>query len=736
QACAVDKDGRPAADCAVTVLDHYTSAFNWASGAISAVWLRPQWYLVDNSVLSDVQSGALTFVTGGDYTWAQTIPGYWGVARNTVFIGNTQKDNPLASNDGPFNKGIPGSLACDNGASPGGYCLNAKEGVTFPLVNFAVNQKFYNIYDAASYQDSNVYLDITKSPCTGDACIYWNTQGVRQDILNNTCYLPNAAIAWKQPNGFFYPPAFHSTNLFFDNVDIRHYVIAPLFKAPDGVTPDQNFGQGGTYITDLKGVSVNGTKTLQGVEDAYCGALGKIDDTGFSNFFTGFTGIDRQTELSDDDGSLTGLSNSLPRFVPSNPSKQTISLNEDQFFSAPVETPECLSNIGVTAANACTAAKVTAPAATARTSPYDYVNTVVWHPKVDGVWDADCTNETCYGVPIYRQFLTGTKGTDEKSSTGEWAHWFHNGCNTDPGRQTPQCRWPFIRMAGSAIAQRNTMTVNNGTYYLETTVPEETQKNEDLNRNGPESKKTLNSFINVFQDGQTYYVFFLYAKKTTKQTYQIYVGDNFHVDTDLQAIHMQVPDINFIPKPIAKQPAWLTAKPLGTDGEGILTVTVDFNGVNELNPTPANGLCEPQTFCSASGEKPPGVQCGCALKADDPLVKADPGLMKECVKVCGTWAVKALDCPKDGCLGFQFTLKGFKADGVLTHRPVPHRFPIATADPTHRPDWTTKFERTSTKPDQTVGSCFYDKLPGAADCPVPGSAGSVSGNGSKRAPSR
>jgi hypothetical protein len=39
-----------------------------------------------------------------------------------------------------------------------------------------------------------------------------------------------AAVAWKQPNGFYYPPAFHSVNLFFDNVSIRHYVIEPLFK--------------------------------------------------------------------------------------------------------------------------------------------------------------------------------------------------------------------------------------------------------------------------------------------------------------------------------------------------------------------------------------------------------------------------------------------------------------------------------------------------------------------------
>ncbi|MGH7059230.1 MAG: hypothetical protein ACREFH_02485, partial [Stellaceae bacterium] len=291
--------------------------------------------------------------------------------------------------------------------------------------------------------------------------------------------------------------------------------------------------------------------------------------------------------------------------------------------------------------------------------------------------------------------------------------------------KTPQCRWPFIRMAGADIAQRNTLTVNNGTYYFETTVPENIQKTEHLNCNGPEGKVTLNSSVNVFQNDETYYVFFLYAKETTKQTYQIYVGDKFDEAKDLQAIHMQVPNADFVPKPIATRPSWLKAEPFGTDGKGILTVTVDFNGVTDLDPTPANGLCEPHQFCSTAGEKEKGADCGCALDPkNDPLVKADPGLFNECKHVCGTWAVKALDCPTDGCLGFSFTLRGFTADGVLTHRPAtspnwPKPFPTA-ADPEHRPDWATKFEPTKREPDASKGQCFYAamKIPGETDCPV------------------
>ena len=58
--------------------------------------------------------------------------------------------------------------------------------------------------------------------------------------------------------------------------------------------------------------------------------------------------IDRQTELSDDDGSLTGYA-------------KTTSVNEDPFFAAPVDGIECQSEGS------------TPEGGTARTSPYDYV---------------------------------------------------------------------------------------------------------------------------------------------------------------------------------------------------------------------------------------------------------------------------------------------------------------------------------------------------------------------------
>ena len=123
------------------------------------------------------------------------------------------------------------------GASAGRRLHNAAEGVSFPLSNFGTGQRLFSIYDGPAYQDLNIYLDITTTACGNDAIYdrplsYSNTVGVRQGMVNGvaTCYLPNAAIGWKQPNGFFYPPTFHSTNLFFGNVDIRHYVIDALLN--------------------------------------------------------------------------------------------------------------------------------------------------------------------------------------------------------------------------------------------------------------------------------------------------------------------------------------------------------------------------------------------------------------------------------------------------------------------------------------------------------------------------
>ncbi|HEY1300688.1 MAG TPA: hypothetical protein VGF07_09340, partial [Stellaceae bacterium] len=476
--------------CTVTVLDHFTSSFTWPSGNYSGVWLRPQWYLVDNSVITDPQSAGLTFISGGDFTRSSVIEGDWTLLENSVLIGHTQPQDAahaFALDIGPFNK-LSGEK-CDPqtvvdtktkqlGGVPN-YCLNSAEGISLPVTDFFSNQKLFSIYDGPAYEASNAYLDVTTADCPKDGyngrggCIYGNelVKGVLKNNPGNEdspCYVANAAIGWKQPNGFFYPPSFHSENLYFNNVDIRHFVIQPLFQAFAGSTPAEDFGQGGTYIGDPTAIG-----------DTYCFLKGTNQDA-MRQYFNGFTGIDRQTELNDDDGTLTGLSNDAQASLqPPNPLKQTISVNEDAFFTAPVETPECASNIGPNnlPKDACSPPQKAQPTVTAKTSPYDYVATVIQHAHDSNNWDSTCSNPTCYGVPLYRQFLAGD--ANKANPTREWKHWYANKC--DVNLNTPQCRWPFIRMAGENIATRETLTVNNGTYYIDTAVPLTMQQSEDYN---------------------------------------------------------------------------------------------------------------------------------------------------------------------------------------------------------------------------------------------------------------
>lgn len=595
--------------CAVTVLDDYTSSFHWAQTNFAAVWLRPQWYLYTNSVLTDVQNGGLTFVTGGDYTKASTIGGHWAHARKSVFVGSTQPDNPFASAASPFN---PSSgLGCDTNA--GNNCLSRAEGVAFPIDNFAVNQRLLSIYDGPMQQDSNAYLDIRETPidgcvlangnCPNSKWMYGRALGIPK--RGESCYLPNAAIAWKQPNGFYYPPAFHSRNLFFDDVDIRHFVVEPLFQL-------------GTFATDA-----------DAVKDRYC--------TFNPTMFTGFTDIDRQTVLNDDDGSLTGLVG-------------TTSVNLDEFFSAPVEAVECASDM------------------TARTSPYDYVSTVVY-PRCaakgtcdNAVWDQTCTTWTCYGIPLYRQYLT--KAEQQAKSL-------------DPLARS-------IRLMGEAMWQRNSLTPNHGTYYIDTTVSAKRQK--DGTQNGAQPNYT------VFQAGQTYYTFLLFAKATTRQTYQLYVGANadFVPTRDLSIVRANIASSPLVLTPDLPDGTWPASWPAPQyDAKtGILTVTLDmaafaadFDGAREAN-------CQPPSFCAWQGDA-----CKCSItETTDPYYAECQADDSEACQA----AVRDVDCPAGGCIGFALTLPAqFATDPVKDPRPDAEPFP-------NDADWTVPFVDASV---ELAGSC-------------------------------
>jgi hypothetical protein len=703
--------------CAVTVLDHYTSSFHWAETNLSSIWLRPQWALVDDSVLTDVQNGGLSFITSGGYDRSSAVDGDWALVRTSLFVGNTQADNGYNSNAGPFENGTANALPCDNAAPPQptnappqSFCSNVAEGVSFPLSNFGTNQRMFSIYDGPAYEESNIFLDITRRLCDGGAhpCVYANTLGVRQQTTGTTssCYLANAAIGWKQPNGFFYPPSFHSSNLFFDNVDIRHYVIDALLEP-------------GTYLED------EAQKTAD-----YCKP---VSNPTYPLYFTNFTDIDRQTELNDDDGTLTGLTNDV--------GTGTISVNPADFFNAPVQTAECDSNIGVSPTLACpknNAPQPTPTPTTATTSPYDYVTAALFPqcgvgpgdangrcgsvasgPDLGsgGFWSQSCTNPGCYGAPLYRQYLTGT-GTSSADGTREVKRWFDNKCDTHPA--TPQCRWPFVRMGGQADYQRSTLLANHGVYYLDTSVSQNTQNTENFTTATPRS-------VNVFQGGQTYYMYFLYAKPQSRLTFQIYVGKGFDLASGLSAVRSTLDTMPmtaitpFSPWPAAWEKNYNDGVACANAAPNcyILQVTVDFSGQKDEFSLPTNGLCQPSTFCRITLAEPGNpATCGCALQPDDPLIVVNPGFAKHCQQACSVWSVKALDFPPNGVYGFSFTMPAafVPDDNGQGHRPRPAIFP--TTPSASKPDWLTKFVRTAVGPDNASGgACYYPQVPGT-DCAV------------------
>ena len=727
------------ANCAVTLLDRYTQSFSWADFSFSAMWLRSGWYLLQDSAVTDVQNSGITLVSGGDYSRSSVPVGYWAMVRNTVFVGETQPGGKYTGAGGPF---VPPSDVTCQAIPEGTACVNTVLSMTMPLVSYGVNQRLFNIYDGPTYQDSNAYLDIRQTPCTGTAdCMYWNTLGVRLNPATNKGYLPNAAIGWKQPNGFYYPPAFHSLNMWFGNVDIRHYVIEPVMRAR-------------TYLTD----PVEAAKRF----------TGKLAP----DMFTGYTDIDRQTVLNDDDGSLTGLVSTQTG------SPDTISVNLDDFFNAPVETAQCLSNLGVTPDKACAGSGTTTTRATAKTSPYDYVTTVIYPdcalknngvsegacgsyvgppvpaqgpaftqlPGQGGEWSKNCGGPYCFGVPIYRQYLTGSNTAG--SETYEWKRWRTLGCDTPPTSSKPfdpanpaasQCLFPFARMAGTSTWQRNVLTVNGGRYYIDTTVSEQDQRlsqhaglASDINAvyidcgvPGRVGASCQPLSVNVFKPNRKYYVMFVYAKPNIRQEYQMYVGPGASA-ANVKLARINVDGEHFELRSTGPVPNTWTVRlvPGTTDTLSIAVNMASFNaelnpaGVQNISPSDANlrRTCLPSSFCQPVAGESGQASCGCALPDNDPRIVLNPRLKDACQQVCKYWSVKDLDCPRNGCIAFEVTTtSGFQANSQFK-RPTPAPFPSAASNPL----WAIGFQRTATQLDaSTRGDCYYPKLPGTAACPVP-----------------
>jgi hypothetical protein len=263
-------------------------------------------------------------------------------------------------------------------------------------------------------------------------------------------------------------------------------------------------------------------------------------------------------------------------------------------------------------------------------------------------------------------------------------------------------------MAGQSSYQRSTLTLNNNTYYIDTTVSKNKQDTEPFT-----SSPAVRS-VNVFLKDHHYYLFLVYAKGTTNQTYQMYVGTEFNVATDLVGTRVDVTGEPYKTHEIKLSDADWLKNP--TVQDGLLTVTLNLSShATELNPgNPDEGLCKPTSFCDWKGNA-----CGCNASADDyPLASTDSTFLSECNAVCKTWAVKDLDCPpvvtangepngeykSGGCYGLTIKLPD-----------NPHQ-PAATPTPSCFPQSVFNVPFAAPTPASLAGDCTYNSLPKGKFC--------------------
>ena len=190
------------------------------------------------------------------------------------------------------------------------------------------------------------------------------------------------------------------------------------------------------------------------------------------------------------------------------------------------------------------------------------------------------------------------------------------------------------------------------------------------------------------------------------QTYDIYVGQN----NNAVATPIQVDITNF---PYAAKPSSLNFLTQSyNSATGILTVTVNFGpSSSPVIPLPdSSNACYPRTFCQPDGVTPGA--CKSALPRNDPRYQSSQN-------ICAQWAVKDLDCPSSGCLGFAFTTSSSFAADDTVRRPTPQSFASSTSS--GLPGWSTGYSNTSTVPDNSnnpKGQCWYaSPLPGTPSCP-------------------
>lgn len=658
--------------CAMTLIDRFTTSFNSAQVNFGSIWLRPYMYLFANGAVTDQLGGGLTFVTGG--SWLQVAPAYLSLAQNSLFVGTTQHGgSKYAQRSGPIfeHSSSEPFTACSAVAQT--TCDLPVEGTGYFRGEFNP-KRLINIYDGPAYADGNTFLNVGSWQCDPQPAagqdfdgplpcgVYSSTTQPLAPDGSNEMLVLDAAIGWKQPNGFYYPPAFaYRGNAFYADL-------------PEEVDPDHPLHQCYSYDPDTDQFEMRPGdcrhNAFDRTQDYIAGDLINTKapptiTTAESNQLP-TTPIDFSTILLDLDGSLTGASSRLGELerLP------TTSVSRNTFYDAPSQSGECLS-YGV------------------QTSPFQFVTTAMAVLE-DSPANADPTYiDTAWpetpAVAIYRQWKLQS---DEAEPCGQV-------CDADDGTRYGCKRATY--MMGSSIFQANYLTMaippdlegqQGALYYIDTS-------SEQMQSLSCVKARTQVTQLASFDAGNSYLLYNLFARDDAKISYQLYVGEGAEL-ASVQPRYVRVtPRIFGGTNPSATKSTvrdacvpgepgtWCADMPVPTLQDGVLTVTLDQRFIADdyrISTRPDYERCMPRDVCyyDESVER-------CEPCIDDPskcirqgdfldedrrvMNRTDATGRQPLETLCQDWASYAsgthdrgreglslIDCPTGGCLGLAFTM--------------------------------------------------------------------------------
>lgn len=609
--------------CVTTVIDRFTTSFNRAGPDFAAVWLRPEWFVFMNGAVTDQLAGGLSFVSGG--SWTQAPPGYFAITKNSVFVGSTQPDNPDASPYGPVlcPSPTPSDTCAENCTGP--VCGLPAEGIGVLTGGFSP-KRMINIYDGPFYADGTIFTDTPPLTCntTGPApfsdpssCqIYSSTAQPQGESGGTQMQVVNAAVGWKQPNGFFYPPAFAFRKTGFDAATFRHNVI----------------DQYETYLQGSLAAPTGQPTTYQPLGETYAG----------------ITPIDFSTILNDMDGTLTG-------WVPQGGTR-TSSVSQNTFFDAPSQDAECLA-FGV------------------QTSPYEFVSSVI--APLGGTSPDLYVDSSLWGianlpaVPIYRQLiLPGDQCAGDQSvccAAGQM----------DCPVGTIGCtRGSF--MLGGQNGQAPYLTSNNGVYYIDTNKQEANPScfmQAQVFEPGFAAGQAY-VLYNLFANENTNVTYQLYVGDDFQLSGGQWVLVQPHVYNPNSGQGGNATAVT----PITDAAVLATLNAGATVTDGILQVVLDHSAIADaylFSSRPDYDVCLPRDICQIATGTP--TPTSCTIQAQPSFLDGNAtdyaDYQTAVTDICTYWATATAgrtslpntpgddasdpifaDCPAGGCLGYAFTL--------------------------------------------------------------------------------